>query len=208
MPNLASGDVLLYTLRYEFFGSTYLNTFHLEYLDTLGAVDDETAFFGAYLTQAEAVNQLIDDLRDITSDSLNFVDHRLQKIRAARHAPLVSQLSLAGTIAGDAMPGNVAMVATKRSDLATRYGIGSWHQPGMPYASATTPADWDSAAMAGLSTALNNWFNLGRTPPGMVGVVWPTLWNATTPLRKTRITTITVQPTIRVMRRRTKGVGI
>jgi len=208
MPNLAFGDVLLYTMRYEFLGQTYLNTFHLEYHDNSGAVDDYTVFATAYLTQAEAVNQLVDDLRDATVDLLNFTDHRLQRIRSTRLAPIVSPLNLAGTVAGDALPGNAAMTLTKRGEVAARYGIGSWHQPGLPFASLDDPLTFGAATINTMNSALNNWFNIARTPPAMNGNVVPVLWNASAPLRKTRIFTIGAQPSVRVMRRRTKGVGI
>jgi len=208
MADLASTDKILYTLNYSQLGQRFMNTFWLEYFDVDGAVDNYAAFGNAYLEQAADTGQLIDDLKVICNSQLTFVDHRFQRIRATRMTPIIQDIGVTGSQGDGESPINVAGVATKRGEVSGRWAVGSWHQPGLYPDAFATAGNLTSAYKLGLNEALNNWFNTTRTPPGMVGNVRPILFNNLNPTRVTSIVTIQAQDTVRVMRRRTVGLGI
>jgi hypothetical protein len=209
MPQLSDNDIFLYTIKYQQQGQTFLNTMLLQYqvFDPSITADYET-YGGNYLADREQVGDLILSLRAETVDELAYVDHRFQKIWPTRLAPVVNNLLVYGQKVGPAAPINVAAVFTKRSIVATRYGIGSWHQPGMAIADMQTSGTWKAAEVNPISLALESAFVGEKAVAGQVGTVQGGLWSKNVPARFTNLVSINPQLTIRTMRRRTVGLGI
>lgn len=128
-----------------------------------------------------------------------------QPIYPFRLALVNSNVNAPGVKAGTQAPANVAADITKQSDVAARYGIGTWHQGGLVASDVA-----GGMVSGGLETLLGNLadkiIEVKTTASG--GVYTPVLWGAANPLRVTEITDYELQTQSRVMRRRTVGVGV
>ena len=208
MPNLPNNAVLLYTIRYSQAGQTFLNTAHFKYTDNITGVDDYATYANAILDRFELAANIIADLADLMHPSITIVDHRIQQVHPVRLAPIIHTLGVPGLATGTALPTNTAAVVTKRSEFATRWGIGSWHQPGLPSSALTSAGVMATTWLDDLELALAGPLTVAFVPTAMNGEVNGVLWNITTPLRFTDVNSIQAQSTPRVMRRRTVGLGI
>jgi hypothetical protein len=208
VPNLQNNDVLLYTIRYQQAGQIFMNTQVFAYTDSLLGNDDYAVLSNAWLAAKEGALDLIPSLLDIMHPSGSIVDHRMQLISPQRLAPIISTVGDPGTAIGDALPTNVAGVATKRTINATRWGIGSWHQPCLASSAITSAGVVANSYRVALETALQTNLQGSYQPGGSFGSIRAILWGRAVPLRFSQIESYVGQATPRVMRRRTVGVGI
>lgn len=209
MPNLQDNDKLLFTVWSECGEQTILNTQVLQYITGLAGPEDYVSYAAAYLDDAVALGGLIDQLIPLLSDQYVINRVSLQCIYPNRLAAQFKTAEQIGELTGTPAPINSAITITKRSIVAARYGVGSWHQTGMPVAAiATGGVDWINTFYQGFATALSNWFLPDRVPTDKSGKLEPILWSANTPLRITHVTAYEGQPSTRTMHRRTKGIGI
>lgn len=209
MPIMNTGDILLFTMKWRMAGQTLLNTCHYRYDANVGPGDDFEDFAPAMTARLNAADNVIDSMLDVLSNDITLEEIRLQPVHPVRYAPYVLEVNKVGQVATPAVPVNCAAVFTKRSLLATRYGIGSWHQGGIPAAVYNRATGlFTFADLNVIATQLGNAFEGNFIPDGMTGFVHGILWNYQTPLRITDIAEITPQLSARVMRRRTVGLGI
>lgn len=111
-----------------------------------------------------------------------------------------------GTVAEAALPQNVSAVATLRPDLAIRGRVGSFHVAGAPV-DQDNGGSWQPAYQTSLQTLATQL----ATPivlPDASTVFNPILLKKSTPAESLLVTSGTYQQTVRVMRRRTVGLGI
>jgi len=207
MPQLASGDVLLITLRYSQAGQKLMNTQMVEYLDADGATDDYSTFANQVITRITDSGHIVDYIQNITSSTFSVDSVTVQKIYPTRLAAVVSTVNLIGGVSGTPTPVNSAITITKRSINATRWGVGSWHQPGLLVTDMANSGSWSTTKPQDLAVKLNAEFVGPKTPTGAVGSYTGILWSRTSPTRKTPVTSFTEQLTIRTMHRRTVRVG-
>jgi len=205
---LTDGDILLYTLVCEYQGQRILNTWHLKVTQfTPDNIDYEDAAT-AILTELSGLGDLIDQLEAITVNAYNYVEHRIQRVWPTRNRTVVQLLGTSGTLLGTGSTVNQAAVVTKYGNVATRYGIGSWHQCGLPASYYTTTGRIDPSAVTALTAAVAMLTAIGDIE-GFAGTeASPVLWSHLVPARVTPIQQVVGQSTARVMRRRTVGVGI
>lgn len=207
MPNLASGDVLRYEIRYTQQSQRYLNGIYLRYLDTDGVVDDYAFFANKLLDFLEGSGKILPSLQDVLSSTISIDSHQVQKVYPTRLAPITRDFGELGLVGTGPAPVNTALTLTKRSISATRWGIGSWHQPGLNVADMVNSGHWGASIQEALSVALANSFVGLRVPTGAVGSYQGIIWNHTAPTRKTDILSFFPRDTIRTMYRRTVRVG-
>jgi len=139
--------------------------------------------------------------QNFTLDSI-----RAQKISTVR-AKFEQQLrAVPGNVAVDCDITNVSGVITKQGALANRHNIGSMHMPAVPngYASA---GDCSGTYL----TLLNAWaakFTDVQTVAADTVNYFPVIFNKTIPADSAFISSAFPQTSLRVMRRRTVGLGI
>lgn len=179
-----------------------LNVLHYQ-ADGTGAADYNVALnalIGVLLTPGD----LVDTLSACQSNEAQIRRISAQPVYPARLAIISEVQAIDGTVAQPALPQNTSLVVTKRSDLATRYGVGSIHIPGIP---TTFVANGFITGAA--SAAMTAFADQASGQKMAAGIIWtPVLWNLATPGRVTVWDRYVIQDTSRVMRRRTVGVGI
>lgn len=185
------------------FGQTLINTTHWQ--TSLTTVPDYFAELTSAITFCRTnalgwINLLVPCLG--TNIELNMVT--AQPVYPQRLRPVRVFDGRLGTGGADCNAQNLAAVIHKISDIAARWGQGSMHVGGLPttfYAGGliTTAGITQLTPLAGV---------LPRQFMGTLATYFPSLWNATTPTRATPFTHSDIATTVRVMRRRTVGVGI
>jgi hypothetical protein len=207
MPQLASGDVLRYEIRYTQANQRFLNGVYFRYLDSFGVTDDYATYGNQMLAQFFLPAHIIDQLQSTISSTISIDSHRVQKVYPTRLAPVTSVLSIVGAVGSGPAPLNSSMTFTKRSINATRWGIGSWHQPGLNVANMQNSGNWLPTPADDLGGFLTAEFSGMHTPAGGNGSYQGIIWSPAQPTRKTDITSFDPQYTIRTMHRRTVRVG-
>lgn len=204
---LAPGSIVLFTVRYSLASQTMLTTIVTRWSGTVAAPDYTTVLNDVLATQ-DAPGGFLSFLDDVLSEQCVITRFDAQPLFPTRLATVVRNMTRPGTLADPSVPTNTALTLTKRSEIATRFGRGSMHIPGIPMSSLTGPGSW-SGAILGFANAM-----AARLMAGLDGVVpgtalfFPVLWSAKTPLRVTSVTSIVAEVTPRTMYRRTVGVGI
>lgn len=150
-------------------------------------------------------NTLTGMLRANHVNAFNFDAVVAQRVFPTRTIAMRTLSSFPGTIGQPGLPANVAAVITKRTLTPGRRGLGSIHLSGQD-AGAVTNSEWTSLVNL---TSLADQLLLTRTIPAVTMSVEPGLFNPTIlPQAFSRLFDCPVQPTVRVMRRRTVRVGI
>lgn len=211
MP-LAVDDIFLVTFKGECANQTILNTFYYR-IDELGTAPLPTDL------QAESI--LADALTAGGADVLQTLflaclpqnytlsEVWVQKVFPARYRKHVEAEAAEGTIAADALATNLAAVISRFGIEANRHNIGSVHIGPIP-----TGATWqvDGQVTSTYKAALIAFGGAMLEEIDLLGsnkIKWvPTLFAAVgTPVHADIQTTV-AQDTVRVMRRRTVGLGI
>lgn len=179
-----------------------LNVLHYQ-VDSVGALDYNVAL-NALLGTLQSPGDVVETLSNCQSEDAQIRRISAQPVYPARLAIISGVLAIDGGVAQPALPQNTSLVVTKRSDLATRYGTGSIHIPGIP----TTFVS--NGFITGAANAAMVLFADAASAPKLAGgnTYTPVLWNLATPGRVTVWDRYVIQETSRVMRRRTVGVGI
>jgi hypothetical protein len=205
MPNLLVDDIVEATFKATYQGSTILNVFHFKVTATAGTTDYDTTMsalgttlIGKYWSAANLWRTMV-----VPTYILNYV--RLQRIRPFRAYYIDSPVNQAGAEDMDGIPSNLAAVIVVRSELTTRGKSGSKHLTGMSR-NELEPDVWSNAMFASLA-ALGQEFREEVLTAAPVVTYKPVIYDR---LQNTaaNIVGVTVIPEVRIMRRRTKGVGI
>lgn len=207
-PTPITGDAIwLYTIHMRMFNQVCLNTFTLQRSDKSSTTDYVTTANDFLEWQGDTVGQSVDLWTKAMTAAVVVESLTMQPIYPTRYSQVPRTLTpIAGVLTGQTTPSNVAAVITKVSDVAKRWGRGSVHLPGQQ-ASEVGTGNWGTATLsrlADIKALLNAGFAQGGGQPGWSLV----LWTPRTPTRITPVTYCVVQPTVRVMRRRTVRLGI
>lgn len=136
-----------------------------------------------------------------------------QVIAPTRRALVRRSLNLTGMHNNECHTANISCVVTKRTELATARkqklgigGVGSFHIAGIPldtFTDSVFTAVYLAGPVTDFMNKLDNFIVVGGT------VLQPVLFgrNSVNQVR-TPITSVAAEPTVRVMRRRTVGLGI
>ncbi len=205
MPGLNTGDILQIQYRGTLFGQRVINSLHYRvYASSTtesyvqACIDVGFAMYNGVITPGLA-------LADAQAPEYNLDAIRVQKVNGIRGRYVDYQVNQPGVHAGECTTANVAAVITKRTDTASRRGLGSIHIPGIPsvgYSGAKLTAAYKLKIDA-VSARLINPF----TVPAETTACQPILWAKLTDPVYRVLTGTFVQTTLRVMRRRTFGVG-
>lgn len=207
MPTrLDDGSILQLRIVGTLFEQQVMNVFHYQYSEP-GGNADYTVPCGRLFSAFVGLGQVYTHWIDCVSQSLTVQKISVQPVYADRLASVDNVPGVVqGTQVGTDMGTNTAATITKRTDRATRWGIGSCHIPGMIAENLDpTTNTWNTLYQGFLQDVAN------KIPDVLVGfgeTFTPILWNIAAPNRITEISTCTVQDTPRVQRRRGLRLGV
>lgn len=207
MP-VAPGDVAQVTFVGRVHGQTNMNTFFYRTNDTNSA--------DSGVIQTNLANQLRAGVggSDVLETSfLNCIseDYTLEQIwvqiiRSVRYTATKIARSVPGNVAVSCNAVNVSGVITRRAALAGRAFVGGIHMPAVPdtyYSNGNVSGTYLAALNAFASDVLQTVTDSG------LAIVWqPCILHRTTPLTSSFLSSTIIQTSLRVMRRRTVGLGI
>lgn len=187
-------------------GQRMLNVLHYR-VETESGEADVQAEQENFLAQVNSVNGIIDDMKACLSNDVTVVQAVAQFIRAERWARSVLDIGEQGDSLLPCEAQNVAAVITKRTAFAGRWAIGSFHLGGLP-SSAYVAGNLDPTFKLDMEVLA-----LQLLEPIVVPIVGGTYVPVLVhPLGEhggsTELASTEVQDTLRVMRRRTVGLGI
>lgn len=178
----------------------------LHYKLRSGSVSDGATNLQALLTDLNAVGGLHEAMSFCQSEDATYPELRAQVISPLRFVP-ETQLSnrSQGAITEPCNNQQVAIAVTKRSELASRHGIGTLHLGGI--ADTFCTAGRVASAFGSIINLFAGQLNDDVTLTGSV-IYDPVIYNRSNPSLSAVITTASYQDTLRTMRRRVVGRGI
>lgn len=205
----AVGDIFLLTHKMSLLGQKLIGTHHFRINSLGGAFPDMDTFCSEVYTKVSAPNQLNAKLLLCIPTNCSLDSTWIQRIKPTRARRRTFGIGTFGSGFGTAESANVQGSITRQDDEANRRSTGALHVPIAPIPVTTMVS---GSFTAGPLSALQN------LAPLMVGTFvtasgficqW-VLYHKTFPpgtLNYTNITQAYQQTTVRVMRRRTVGVG-
>lgn len=206
---VAVGDVIQVTIEMRYNQQVYLNVLHYQSQENFSpALYESTLNTLLDTLETDAVTGIIEPYQAIVTEAVEFRTLTAQRVYPTRDYYVRVPVNVFGTYDGTQGTGNIGATISKRSQAAGRGRTGSFHTPALPAegqnnGSLTTiyrglVEDVASAIrFVQVESGAGTGFVPGMFNPALGGP------NNFVPLIGTD-----VQPTVRVMRRRTVGVGI
>lgn len=207
MAAVAVNDVISVIQVGNMFDQRILSTYAYQVFNLAGGAVTTSDLATALNTQLSAPGELLQLVRNACPSDYNHVETWYQRIAPTRVVRDVFTGTGVGTN-GAANVSNVAAVVERRGDLANRKNISCLHVP-MADIAANVVAGYVTAAMTSKLVAIGakliTSYNL--TVGAATVVLVPCIYNKGSVPNCSYITRYYAQPTSRVMRRRTVGVG-
>lgn len=206
MPGLDTGEIVSVTFWGTLFAQRVMNVLH--YRVTTPSTTDSYEVAAKKVGDAMHTGVVTPGLTMLAAMGSEYTmnEVRVQRVHPTRGRYVSSNVDLPGTHAGDCTSPNVSAVIIKKSASVSRHGLGTFHLPGIPEtgysAGFLTPAY--QLLIDAISATLVN-------PTTVVGdalVVAPVIWTPADGEVYYPIIGTTVVSTLRIMRRRTVGLGI
>lgn len=200
----APGDVLLVSFDGTWHGQKILNTFYYG-ISTLIGAPTTAAYIAAFDTAINTAGNLRPRFLAACPPQYTMNNTWYQFVTPVRLRKQVYAVAAPGTFIQMSSTANLAATITRRGDVANKHNIGSLHVP----TSNLDPGMASGILSVAVISALNNLVTsmLAPVTVGAFGSAIPILWYKPLAANATPITNATVQQTVRVMRRRTVGVG-
>lgn len=203
-----AADILEVTLLAKFFNEDVQNKFHYACISVSGAAQSTPAVAAALQTNFVAPAGLINLIRLMSPNDYSLQGVRYQVIAPVRQVAYPIVTALAGLNGFDTTTANVAFAITKRGDLAGRKNISTTHLMGTTDSGIMEEGKISPQALTlaeNIASFLSN--QVSVTVGGVDYEFGPVIYHPTDPSNPTPITSTIVQRTVRVMRRRTVGLG-
>jgi len=201
-------DTFRVTVRMRQAGQRLLMVLHARPFTILvNGYDDAAQNFADSLASAISLSTFWEDVRAEQSDELAYESVVVQRVALDREVQKIAPLaSITGESEEEAMPPNVAMSVTKRTNVPGRHGVGRVQIPGLPE-TGTSAGLWSgplvTAIQNGVEAALLTLF------VDQNGNEWQ--WTLFDPESvfdaHPDILTVEAHATVRTMHRRTVGLG-
>jgi len=202
---ITSPAVLSFTIEGRQEGQQVMSIFHYLF-NNPSFTSDGRAQLEAFADRMHAVGGLYDLYRNCLSEEVVQLRTRTQWIAPTRFAFVERTPAFTtGGVTGTAFPSNTAVDVTRRTQNSGRTQRGTIHMPGVPATflasgSVTTAGNDAYSTFAALSlSAIVTAFEAGN--------FFPCLFHRSAPTVVQQLINFRVQPTARVMRRRTVGLG-
>ena len=206
MAGLNVGDIVSVTYWGTLFAQRVMNVLHYRIsVDSTAATYEEAAEDLAFSMISGASSPGLAML-DAQGAEYTCNEVRVQKVNGLRERYVPYLANLSGVHAGACTTPNVSAVIIKRSASVSRRGLGTFHLPGIPETGYV-----NGALTAGYTTLMNLIAARLLNPVTVVletTVANPVLWTIGSDPVYYPLVTATTVPTLRIMRRRTVGLGI
>lgn len=205
MANQAIGDIILVTFEGLWHGQITLNTFYYRVNAVTGA-PLVTAFATAMDGVLKGAGNLVPKFLACCPPQYFLNNIWYQTVAPTRYVKEVRSAVLGGTFASNSNLANTCTVITRRGDFANRRNVGALHVP-----MANLDADISNGAIGAPQLAANTALAsqmLNALAMAGIGGADPVLWYPPLSANYTVVRSTLSQLTTRVMRRRTKGIGI
>jgi hypothetical protein len=185
-------------------GQLCMSIFHYQY-DSGSVIPDGQVALTDFLNKIRVAGKLKDKYLACIPDVVNDVTWHAQWIIPTRYR--VTELAIpadAGLVPTAPMPSAVAVAITKRGELANRHNIGTLHMPAVPNTFVA-----QSMLTAPGFLAYDDLGTQVKEPVTLTGgqLMNPVILNKADYILSPTILTTVTQPTSRVNRRRTVGLG-
>lgn len=174
--------------------------------DTLTPVADGQAQVASFLSSVMGVGGLYESYQACCSVDVKNIRAYGQVIELNRYAYIQAMGDGGdGAALGACMPANTAQVVTRRGELADRRNISTLHLPGVPISAVA-----DSFLTDPQIAILQSFVDVSLLPIITVGgaELNPCAFRRADPVGSRHLTMGFVQNTVRILRRRTVGVGV
>lgn len=201
---IPNGTLIEFRIDTRFMNQQCLNVFHFV-LDHVGGLPDYSAAMADFLTEVQNVNKLYDKWQACVSSDVGHITLYAQAIFPTRYAyvtavPFIDQ---GGALAG-AEATNCAVAITKRAITTGRHSHGVLHMFGVPQG-FTLNSQLNGVGLPpfqDLVAVINN-----NVVPA-AGTIWrPVIFNKDAPADSQEVDNCVLADYLRVMRRRTVGLG-
>jgi len=205
---LSAADIVEVTLLGKCFEQDIQNKFHYAVTEVSGAPQSSLTSFTALDADLIAGGGLLNLMLLLAPEDYHLTGVRYQVISPVRQVSYPIVHTQDGLNTCNTAMCNIAFAITKRGDLAGRRNISTTHvigtsDPSLAQFGKITPA---ALALAeNIAAFMDNAVEF--TVGGVDYTLNPVIFHPTDPLNPTPITSCIVQPTTRVMRRRTVGIG-
>lgn len=207
LPAPVGGEVFLVTIRSQLFGQMVLATYKYQ-ITGIGSEGDIGTLAANLFAKLNVVNGLIDTYRKCAPPAQLFLECWIQVIFPVRYRKFVFNLIGTGSYSDDTVITNLAATITRTGDQANKHNRGSLH--------LVYPSEDPGTAAGTISGPFKVVMDSHRVQMLLLQITTGST-NLTPGLMKAKATAITdfvpitstiSQTTVRVMRRRTVGVGI
>jgi hypothetical protein len=204
---IEEGALLQVTFEGRHENQQVMSVFTFKRTDQTGDIPDGAAAINAMWTMLVGPTGLYTKWTNCLSEKVTDIRARLQWIRLSRFAYIqkISDVTTQGFVPGNCMPVNTSVAITKRTQNAGRDQVGTIHMPGVPtiFVNDGRVSAQGLILYDDLGTAMRVVHVLSN--PSIT--LTPVLFDKSTPEDSQPIANHTVQPFVRVMRRRTVGLG-
>jgi len=208
MPVIDAADIIQVTINGDLVGQQCLSVLHYAVTTVSGAPQEQLDVFTALDTYWRGAGKLFATYGACTPTDWSSQTRRYQAIQPVRRVAAVISTGITGGALGAAGTANVAGVVTKKGDLGLRKDIGSVHIPGPPPGDNAANGLWGAPQRTLLAAFGVQLIASATVAVGGVNyTVSPVIYHRDQPLNPTPITAFANQSTVRVVRRRTVGVG-
>lgn len=206
MPyTIPPGAIAAVTLLGKHENQQVMNVFHYKVMP-VAPITDGRAYLDSFLTLLNTDANLVTAWKNCLSEKCVALQLRGQWIVPQRYAVIDRETAPGeGTVAGNAYPVNTSCSITRRTDMAGRREVGTIHVPAVPESfllnGNITEAGVTAYNLLGVESIRR------ITDPETDGEWIPIHYGRSNPAEPNEITGYVLQPTARVMRRRTVGLG-
>lgn len=206
MYRLEEGDIVLVTIESRMSNQQVMTL--LAYRVKIGSPPsiDGRAVLTTFNQALNAAGDLVQLYQDCMSNDVKQVRTKVQKIHPLRMSYIERfAVNPDGAVAEDMLSTNLAVVVTRKGEAAGRHSIGNLHLYGCPK-SFTTDGEVNGTgvvAYSDLMTKMREEYTVGLAST----VLEPIIYNRTTPSASERVQNLQLQLPLRIMRRRTVGLG-
>lgn len=183
-----------------------INVLHYQFTSSTGFPDYKDWLDTVLWPHLSQVNGILDQMKRSMCNACSIEQVWMQPVTPVRRLKLIKQYGQVGVVNLPQGPPNVAVTFTKYTESAARWGLGSFHFGGLCQNINNAGRVNDlgyGVQLDALANSLKQAVFLGAS---LVAV--PVLYSGDEPQRVTEVIDVQWQKTIRVMRRRTLGVGI
>ncbi len=204
-PPSVVGDIYLTNVRWQFAGQTLRNQFHWRLEQNTNARNIEQVY-DALHAELNKVDGVYKKMRVIADSLCVMLDAGQQMIYPSRYAGKGFTINLGGDVVNIGLDvTQTAAVLTRRAVIATRRGVSNLHTP-IAIADSTIDAGVLSASALTTLGEIGNGI-LGTTNLGDGMTVRPVIYHRLFNPAFHYVETFIAQSTLRVVRRRTVGLG-